>query len=106
MALTAVTDSSFDADVLKSDTPVLLDFWAEWCSPCKRIAPMLDELSAEMGDQIAIKKLNVDENRGVATQYGIRGIPTMILFKNGEVVGQKVGASSKTDIQSWVTSLL
>lgn len=106
MALPSVTDASFDAEVLKSKTPVVLDFWAEWCAPCRAIAPMLDAVADSMGEQIAIKKLNVDENRGVAAQYGIRGIPTMILFKDGQQVATKVGASSQADIQNWIDSAL
>ena len=89
------TDATFDRDVLKSEKPVLLDFWAEWCGPCKMIAPILDELSKEYGDKIQIAKMNVDENREAPARYNIRGIPTLMLFKNGEVVDTLVGAQPK-----------
>ncbi|HBO78854.1 MAG TPA: thiol reductase thioredoxin, partial [Cupriavidus sp.] len=89
-----VSDASFDADVLKSDKPVLLDFWAEWCGPCKMIAPILDEVAKDYGDKVQVAKINVDENQQVPAKFGIRGIPTLILFKNGQVAAQKVGALS------------
>jgi thioredoxin 1 len=91
-----VSDASFEQDVLKSDKPVLLDFWAEWCGPCKMIGPILEELSQEYGDKLQIAKMNVDENQGVPAQFNIRGIPTLILFKNGAVAAQKVGALAKS----------
>ena len=97
-----VSDASFDDDVLKSDKPVLLDFWAEWCGPCKMIAPILDEVAKDYGDKVQIAKINVDENQQVPAKFGIRGIPTLILFKNGEVVAQKVGALSKSQLTAFL----
>ncbi|VVD89543.1 thioredoxin TrxA [Pandoraea anhela] len=97
-----ISDASFEADVLQSDKPVLLDFWAEWCGPCKMIAPILDEVSKEYGDKVQIAKINVDENQQVPAKFGIRGIPTLILFKNGAVAAQKVGALSKSQLTSFL----
>ena len=91
----AVSDDSFEADVLKSDKPVIVDFWAEWCGPCKQIAPALEEMATEMADQIVVAKVNIDENPGTPGKYDIRGIPTLLLFKDGEIVSQKVGAVAK-----------
>ena len=101
-----VSDASFDADVLKSDKPVLLDFWAEWCGPCKMIAPILDEVAKDYGDKVQVAKLNVDENQQVPAKFGIRGIPTLILFKNGQVAAQKVGALSKSQLTAFLDSQL
>src|SRR5437660_1684114 len=101
-----ITDASFDADVLKSDKPVLLDFWAEWCGPCKMIAPILDEVAKDYGDKVQVAKINVDENQQVPAKFGIRGIPTLILFKNGQVAAQKVGALSKSQLTAFLDSQL
>lgn len=101
-----VSDASFETDVLKSDKPVLVDFWAEWCGPCKMIAPILDEVSKDYSDKVQIAKINVDENTGVPAKFGIRGIPTLILFKNGAVAAQKVGALSKSQLTTFLDSHL
>ena len=101
-----VSDASFEADVLKSDKPVLVDFWAEWCGPCKMIAPILDEVSKDYGEKVQIAKINVDENQGVPAKFGIRGIPTLILFKNGAVAAQKVGTLSKSQLTAFLDSHL
>ena len=96
------SDEGFDTDVLQSDKPVLVDYWAEWCGPCKMIAPILEEVASEYGEKIKVCKLNIDENQETPPRYGIRGIPTLILFKNGEVEATKVGALSKTQLQSFL----
>jgi len=96
----ATTDDNFDKDVLKSDTPVLVDFWAEWCGPCKALAPKLEEIATEYSGKVKIVKVNVDENQGAPATYGVRGIPTMILFKNGKQVEQIVGNHPKDNIVS------
>ena len=100
------TDATFANDVLKSDKPVLLDFWAEWCGPCKMIAPILDELAGSYADRVRIAKLNIDENPQTPPKYGIRGIPTLILFKNGTVEAQKVGAVSRSQLAAFLDSHL
>lgn len=102
MATNTISDDSFEEDVLKSDTPVLVDFWAEWCGPCRQIAPALEEIAGEMGEQVKIAKINIDHNPEAPTRYGVRGIPTMILFKNGEVQATKVGAQPKSKIVEWI----
>lgn len=101
-----VTDASFSDDVLKSDKPVLVDYWAEWCGPCKMIAPMLDELSKTYEGKVQIAKLNVDENREMPAQYGIRGIPTLQLWKNGELVRSVVGAKPKAELAALIDAHL
>ena len=101
-----VTDDSFDADVISSTKPVLVDFWAEWCGPCKQIAPALDELNEEFGDQLTIAKVNIDENPEAPSKYGVRGIPTLILFKDGEVASTKVGALQKSKLKEWIDSVI
>ena len=104
MATTKVTDASFDADVLKSAEPVVVDFWAEWCGPCRMIGPSLDQISEEMAGKVKIVKINVDENPATAAKFGIRSIPTMLIFKDGELASQKVGAASKGDLSKWITA--
>ena len=101
-----VTDASFASDVLGSDKPVLVDFWAEWCGPCRQIGPALEELSDELRDRVTIAKLNIDENPDAPSRYGVRGIPTMILFKDGQPAATKVGAAPKSAIQGWLEGAL
>jgi len=103
---THVSDASFDADVLKATKPVLVDFWAPWCGPCVRMSPILDELAASLKDKIVVAKLNVDENPKTAKNYGIRGIPTFMVFKNGQVAGSRLTAMSKNDLFKWVESVI
>lgn len=100
MATVAVTDETFDTEVTKSDIPVVVDFWAEWCGPCKQIGPALEELSVTFDGKVKIAKVNVDENPNAPAQMGVRGIPALFLFKNGEVVSNKVGAAPKAALQS------
>ena len=102
MATKPVTDSSFDSDVIKSTTPTVVDFWAEWCGPCKQIGPALEEISEEMKEDVVIAKHNIDEEPNTPTKYGIRGIPTMLLFINGELKATKVGATTKSNIIAWI----
>ena len=104
MASININDSSFDKEVLKSNNLTLVDFWAEWCGPCKMIGPALEEISEEMKDDVRITKLNIDENHATHQKYGVRGIPTLLLFRNGEVVAEKVGALPKAQLQEWISS--
>jgi thioredoxin 1 len=106
LATKTVTDDSFQQDVINSSEPVLVDFWAEWCGPCRMIAPALEEISKELGDRITVAKLNIDDNPDAPARYGVRGIPTMILFKNGQPAATKVGAAPKSALQSWLEGQL
>ena len=106
MGTKIVTDQSFADDVLGADEPVLVDFWAEWCGPCRMIAPALEEISNELGDKLTVAKLNIDENPDIPGRYGVRGIPTMLLFKGGQPVAQKVGAAPRSQIQQWIEAAL
>ncbi|MGH6633152.1 thioredoxin TrxA [Sphingopyxis sp.] len=106
MGTKAITDASFQSDVLDSDTPVLVDFWAEWCGPCKMIGPSLEEISDELAGKVVIAKINIDENPDAPGKYGVRGIPTMILFKNGEIADTKVGAAPKSALKGWLEDAL
>ena len=103
MAVGKVSDANFETEVLKSGNPVVVDFWAEWCGPCRMIAPALDEISASLGDKVKIVKLNVDENPKTATQYSVMSIPTLLIFKNGEIASRQVGAKPKQALQQWIS---
>lgn len=102
MATVAVTDDTFDAEVKNSNVPVVVDFWAEWCGPCKQIGPALEELSTELGDKIKVVKVDVDSNPNSAAAMGVRGIPALFIFKDGEVVSNRAGAAPKATLQSWI----
>jgi thioredoxin 1 len=100
------TDATFEKDVLSSNRPVLVDFWAEWCGPCRQIGPALDDLSRDMADKITVAKLNVDENPTVPVKYGVKGIPTLMIFKGGQVVATKIGVMQKSKIKEWIESTI
>ncbi len=106
MSTTAVTDADFQSKVLDSDKPVLVDFWAEWCGPCKMIAPALEEISEELGDKVIIAKMDIMESTETPAKFGVQSIPLMVLFKNGEPVAQKLGAAPKSQLQAWLESEL
>ena len=103
---TAVTDDDFETAVLKSDKAVLVDFWAEWCAPCRAIAPILEEVARDKADKLIVAKINIDENPGVPTKYGVRGIPTLMLFKDGQLAATKIGALPKGALYDWIDSVL
>jgi thioredoxin 1 len=105
-ATTAVTDDSFESQVLKASGPVLVDFWAEWCGPCKQIAPALEDLAKDMAGKLTVAKMNVDENQKTPVRYNVRGIPMLLIFKEGQVVAQKVGSLPKSKLVEWVQSVL
>lgn len=106
MGMTHVTDTSFEAEVLNAEGPVLVDFWAEWCAPCKQIAPILEEVAKDFEGKLTIAKVNIDENPQTPSKYNVRGIPTLILFKDGQVAGTKVGTVPKSALVQWVESVL
>ena len=105
MGIVSVSDGDFEEQVLKSDQPVVVDFWAEWCGPCKNMLPLVDELATEMEGKVKVTKINIDENPNAPTQYGVRGIPTFMVFKGGQVVDTRVGGMSKSQLTEWVESV-
>lgn len=105
MSSANVTDDSFENDVLNADKPVVVDFWAEWCGPCKMMSPIVDEIAAEMGDKIKVAKVNIEENPNTPTQYGVRGVPTFMIFKDGQLAETKVGGMSKEQLQEWIEAI-
>jgi thioredoxin 1 len=102
----SVTDQDFETEVLKADGPVMVDFWAEWCGPCKAMSPVVDELAGELTDKLKIVKINIDDNPHAPTQYGVRGIPTFMVFKGGQVVDTRVGGMSKSQLSEWLQSVI
>ena len=101
-----VSNDNFESEVVNSEKPVLVDFWAEWCGPCKMIAPVLEEIAADMGEKVTVAKINIDDNPDTPSKYGVRGIPTLMIFKDGEVASTKVGALPKSQIMQWVESVV
>jgi thioredoxin 1 len=106
MAVGKVSDTTFDTEVLKASGPVVVDFWAEWCGPCRMIAPALEEIAGSLGDKVKIVKLNVDESPATATKYGIQSIPTLMIFKNGQMASRQIGAAPKQKLQQWITAAM
>lgn len=106
MASVNVSDADFENEVLKSDEPVMVDFWAEWCGPCKALSPIVDEVANEVSGKVKVVKINIDENPNAPTKYGVRGIPTLMVFKGGELVDTKVGGMSKTQLNEWLSSVV
>jgi len=104
MAVSKVSDTTFESEVLKANGPVVVDFWAEWCGPCRMIAPALEEIAGSLGDKVKIVKLNVDESPATATKYGIQSIPTLMIFKNGQMAARQIGAAPKQKLEQWITA--